>query len=66
MRQDCLFNMLISRENDIDGILDLTFSTDDERFGETVTIDLKPDGRDIEVTNDNKKEYVECVFPLLS
>lgn len=48
-------------ENDIDGVLDLTFSTDDERFGETVTIDLKPNGRNIEVTNENKKEYVEYV-----
>ena len=48
-------------ENDIDGVLELTFSTDDERFGETVTIDLKPNGRNIEVTNENKKEYVEYV-----
>lgn len=50
------------RDNDIDDVLDLTFSTDDERFGETVTIDLKPGGRDIEVTNDNKREYVEYVI----
>lgn len=49
-------------ENDIDGVLELTFSTDDERFGETVTIDLKPNGRNIEVTNENKKEYVEYVI----
>ncbi|KAF2100625.1 E3 ubiquitin-protein ligase pub1 [Rhizodiscina lignyota] len=47
--------------NDIDGILDLTFSTEDERFGETTTVDLKPDGQNIEVTNDNKKEYVELI-----
>lgn len=46
-------------ENSIDGILDLTFSADDERFGELVTVDLKPDGRNIEVTDENKKEYVE-------
>ena len=51
-----------SRENDITDVLDLTFSTDDERFGETVTIDLKPNGRNIEVTNDNKKEYIELVI----
>ena len=50
-------------DNDIDGVLDLTFSTDDERFGETVTIDLKQNGRNIEVTNENKKEYIEYVFP---
>ncbi|KAM3162644.1 E3 ubiquitin-protein ligase [Lachancea thermotolerans] len=46
-------------ENSIDGILDLTFSADDETFGEVVTVDLKPDGRNIEVTDENKKEYVE-------
>lgn len=46
-------------ENSIDGILDLTFSADDERFGEVLTVDLKPDGRNIEVTDENKKEYVE-------
>lgn len=46
-------------ENSIDGILDLTFSVDDERFGELVVIDLKPNGREIEVTDENKKEYVE-------
>ena len=49
----------LDRENDITDVLDLTFSTDDERFGETVTIDLKPGGREIEVTNENKKEYIE-------
>ncbi|KAF9425256.1 hypothetical protein BGZ94_007691, partial [Podila epigama] len=42
-------------------ILDTTFSTNDERFGEVVTIDLKPGGRDIEVTEENKKEYVELM-----
>ncbi|CCX35455.1 protein of unknown function [Taphrina deformans PYCC 5710] len=48
-------------ENSIDGILDLTFSTEDDRFGETVTLDLKPNGRDLEVTDENKSEYVELV-----
>lgn len=52
-------NLTWTLENDIDGVLDLTFSTDDERFGETVTLDLKENGQNIEVTNDNKKEYVE-------
>lgn len=46
-------------ENSIDGILDLTFSADDERFGQVVTVDLKSDGRNIEVLDDNKKEYIE-------
>lgn len=48
-------------ENDITDVLENTFSAEDDRFGETVTIDLKPDGQHIEVTNDNKKEYVQLI-----
>lgn len=54
-------NLTWMLENDITDILDQTFSVDDEQFGETRTIDLKPGGRDIPVTNDNKQEYVEYV-----
>lgn len=54
-----LLTIVTIRENDITDILELTFSTEDSRFGETVTIDLKPDGQNIEVTNENKREYVE-------
>ena len=49
------------RNNDITDALELTFATDDERFGETVSIELKPGGDNIEVTNENKHEYVEYV-----
>ncbi|KAF7723562.1 E3 ubiquitin-protein ligase pub1 [Apophysomyces ossiformis] len=48
-------------DNDITDVLDLTFSADDDRFGEMVTVDLKPDGQNIEVTEDNKKEYVDLI-----
>lgn len=48
-------------DNDITDVIYSTFSVEDERFGEKVTVDLKPGGRDIEVTNENKKEYVEYV-----
>ncbi|EMG46275.1 E3 ubiquitin-protein ligase, putative, partial [Candida maltosa Xu316] len=48
-------------DNDITGILDLTFSAEEERFGEVVEVDLKPNGREIEVTEDNKAEYVQMV-----
>lgn len=51
--------LTIYRDNDIEGVLELTFSVDDEKFGERRTIDLKPGGRDIPVTNENKGEYVE-------
>lgn len=46
-------------KNDIEGIIELTFSIDDEQFGERRTIDLIPNGRNIPVTNENKKQYVE-------
>jgi E3 ubiquitin-protein ligase NEDD4 len=49
-------------ENDIEGVLDQTFSTEDERFGVTTVEDLKPGGRDIAVTNENKKEYVDLMI----
>lgn len=50
-----------SMENDITDVLYSTFSVEDERFGEKVTVDLKPGGREIEVDNDNKKEYVDLI-----
>lgn len=49
-------------DNDITDVLENTFVAEEERFGETVSIELKPGGADIEVTNENKKEYVECVL----
>lgn len=45
-------------ENDITGVIYDTFSVDDEMFGEARTTDLKEDGRNIEVTEENKKEWV--------
>jgi E3 ubiquitin-protein ligase NEDD4 len=48
-------------DNDITDVLDLTFSTDDDRFGEVVTVDLIPNGQNIEVTEENKKEYVNLI-----
>ncbi|OJJ74032.1 hypothetical protein ASPBRDRAFT_122598 [Aspergillus brasiliensis CBS 101740] len=59
--EDLHRNLAWTLENDIEGIIELTFSVDDEKFGERTTIDLKPGGRDIPVTNENKGEYVELV-----
>ncbi|KAJ7505267.1 hypothetical protein B0H11DRAFT_1851467 [Mycena galericulata] len=47
--------------NDITDVLDETFTMTEERFGEHVTIELKPDGGDVPVTEENKKEYVDAV-----
>lgn len=50
------------RENPIEDLgMEMTFSTDDNIFGEIKTIDLKPDGQNVEVTDDNKEEYVDLV-----
>ena len=48
-------------DNDITDVLENTFSAEDDRFGETVTIELKPGGEEIPVTNENKKEYVQLI-----
>ncbi|KAJ1923208.1 hypothetical protein IWQ60_006016 [Tieghemiomyces parasiticus] len=48
-------------EHDITGILDMTFSVEEERFGEMVELDLKPGGRALPVTEENKHEYVELI-----
>ncbi|XP_078340185.1 E3 ubiquitin-protein ligase HUWE1-like isoform X5 [Crassostrea virginica] len=40
---------------------DLTFSTEIEEFGVTEVRDLKPNGRNTSVNEDNKKEYVKLV-----
>lgn len=50
-------------DNDIEeAMMDLTFSTEDEQFGVTIVEDLKEGGRDIEVTNANKKDYVDLMI----
>lgn len=53
-----------SRENDITDVIEETFSVQEERFGELVTIELKPGGADVPVTEENKAEFVEYVEDL--
>ncbi len=48
------------QDNDVDGLVG-NFVVTDERFGENVDIELKPGGADIEVTNENKAEYIELL-----
>ncbi|CAL1703794.1 unnamed protein product [Somion occarium] len=48
-------------ENDITDVIDETFTTTEERFGEMVTVELKAGGADVPVTEENKKDYVNCV-----
>ena len=47
------------RENSIKGVFDdQTFCVDHDKFGRLTQHDLKPNGQDIPVTDENKTEYV--------
>ena len=48
-------------DNDITDVIDETFTTTEERFGEMVTVELKPGCADVPVTEENKKEYVNHI-----
>ena len=48
---------LVLRENDIDGVFDMTFSVEHDKFGRITHHDLKPNRQDIPVTDENKSEY---------
>ena len=50
--------VLICRENDITSVLDHTFCVEHNAFGKFLQHELKPNGRNIPVTEDSKKEYV--------
>uniref|UniRef100_A0A4W3HL28 HECT-type E3 ubiquitin transferase n=1 Tax=Callorhinchus milii TaxID=7868 RepID=A0A4W3HL28_CALMI len=42
--------------------LDLRFCIDEDNFGQTYQVDLKPNGSEMVVTNENKKEYIDLVI----
>ncbi|XP_018608019.1 E3 ubiquitin-protein ligase NEDD4-like isoform X10 [Scleropages formosus] len=42
--------------------LDLRFCIDEDNFGQTYQVDLKPRGSEMVVTNENKKEYIDLVI----
>lgn len=47
--------------NSIDHVLYETFSTESNDFGELKTVDLFPGGRDVQVTDANKRLYVHLI-----
>ena len=55
-------NVFVFRENDITGVIENGFAVDHDSYGEHKLHELKPGGRDIPVTEQNKQEYVEFVF----
>lgn len=55
----CCF--LYTSENDITGVLDHTFCVEHNAYGEIIQHELKPNGKSIPVTEENKKEYVRYI-----
>ncbi|KAM7365492.1 hypothetical protein PAMP_016412 [Pampus punctatissimus] len=47
------------KDNDIEDMLDLTFTVNEEVFGQITERELKPSGANIPVSEKNKKEYIE-------
>ncbi|XP_040157269.1 E3 ubiquitin-protein ligase Nedd-4 isoform X3 [Anopheles arabiensis] len=54
-------SLLYIKENDPSTLM-LTFSVDEESFGTTNQRELKPNGADLEVSNENKDEYIRLVI----
>lgn len=48
-------------ENEIDGVLDLTFSEESDFFGQKSVIELCPNGANTKVTDLNKRDYVDAI-----
>jgi E3 ubiquitin-protein ligase NEDD4 len=48
-------------EYDITDVIEETFTTTEGLFGEMQAVELKPDGADIAVTEENKQEYVDLI-----
>jgi E3 ubiquitin-protein ligase HECW2 len=56
-------SLLWIKENDISSdLLDLTFAVTEELFGQVVERELKPGGRNISVTEKNKKVCIEHIW----
>lgn len=56
-------NLIWMLTNDVTELVELglSFSVDRTTFGVYEVIDLIPDGRNIKVTNENKKQYVKAM-----
>lgn len=52
-------SLLWIKENDITDVLDLTFSVTEDKCGQMIERDLKENGRNIQVTEKNKLDYLQ-------
>eukprot|EP00932_Pfiesteria_piscicida_P017104 SRR837773.400.p1 GENE.SRR837773.400~~SRR837773.400.p1 ORF type:complete len:626 (-),score=265.69 SRR837773.400:249-2045(-) len=48
-------------DHDITNIIEPTFSSESDELGQMKIVDLKPNGRNLPVTNDNKHEYIQLM-----
>jgi len=48
-------------DHDITNVVELTFCAESDELGQQKIVDLKPHGRDLPVTNDNKHEYIQLM-----
>ncbi|KAK5053102.1 hypothetical protein LTR84_002076 [Exophiala bonariae] len=60
MDLDYYKSLLWILENDITEVISEDFSVIEEQFGEEKVVDLIPNGRNIPVTDENKREYVNA------
>lgn len=60
MDLDYYKSLLWILENDITDVISEDFSVVEEQFGEEKVVDLIPNGRNIPVTDENKREYVNA------
>lgn len=58
---DFFKNLQWMLDNDIDGVLDLTFSEESDFFGQKSLVELCPNGASVKVTNSNKRDYVDAI-----
>lgn len=70
IRRPCIYDdtdddCLACRDNNIEECgLEMFFSVDKEILGEVTTHELKPDGGNIQVTEENKEEYIRYSYIL--
>lgn len=48
-------------DHDITNIVELTYSAESDELGQVKIVDLKPNGRNLPVTNENKYEYIQLM-----
>ncbi|GAX74557.1 hypothetical protein CEUSTIGMA_g2006.t1, partial [Chlamydomonas eustigma] len=54
-------NLIWMLSNDITEVLDLTFTAESDFFGRKELVELVPGGKDLRVTETNKREYVNLI-----